>query len=267
MKRELLFAMALSIGAHLVFFAIPWRPQNQENQHQSPPLEVILSLALPHSSPFQGEVHPSGNVMEAPSQPAHEEKILESQKASDHPLVHRAKKPEITKQRPSTRRKAPGAMLKEETHSHHSPPEPGLHNKTEVESSPQGQGDLQDKAEGINANARPGSIPQDIGHEEGRGEARAEARVTKALPKYDLNPRPPYPEIARRRGYQGTAVLLVRVMKDGSVGEVRLAQSSGYEILDRSALETVKTWRFFPAMVGHEPVEMEILVPIRFELQ
>jgi periplasmic protein TonB len=36
--------------------------------------------------------------------------------------------------------------------------------------------------------------------------------------------------------------------------DVRLSRSSGSQALDRSAIETVRTWRFNPATVDGEPV-------------
>lgn len=91
--------------------------------------------------------------------------------------------------------------------------------------------------------------------------------LRKAFPRYGFNPKPPYPDLARRRGYEGTVILSVLVSRDGSAASVRVAQSSGYSVLDRSALETVAGWRFVPAKLDGEPVEMEVEVPVRFQLE
>ncbi|MCA1907137.1 MAG: energy transducer TonB, partial [Magnetospirillum sp.] len=55
------------------------------------------------------------------------------------------------------------------------------------------------------------------------------------------NPRPPYPTLARRRGWEGLVVLLVWVNELGLAQSVALHQSSGHDILDQSALNTVKS--------------------------
>jgi protein TonB len=94
---------------------------------------------------------------------------------------------------------------------------------------------------------------------------RADVRASEPL--YHLNPPPSYPRVARRRNYQGTVVLDVLVTADGVVADVRVAASSGYAILDRSALNTVKAWRFAPARKGRQPIEMWVQVPVRFELR
>ena len=91
--------------------------------------------------------------------------------------------------------------------------------------------------------------------------------VTSALPIYKKNTPPQYPLLARRRGYQGKVLLDVLVKKDGTAGSIRLARSSGYEILDRAAIKEVRKWLFHPAKRGDESVEMWVEIPIRFQLK
>jgi protein TonB len=84
---------------------------------------------------------------------------------------------------------------------------------------------------------------------------------------YLNNPRPPYPMVARRMGYHGKVVLDVEVLAEGKAGDVKLHQSSGYDILDNAALQTVKTWRFTPARRFGQAVTQRFLVPIKFYLE
>ena len=84
---------------------------------------------------------------------------------------------------------------------------------------------------------------------------------------YLNNPRPPYPMVARRMGYHGKVVLDVEVLAEGKAGDVKLHQSSGYDILDNAALQTVKTWRFTPARRFGHAVTQRFLVPIKFSLE
>jgi TonB family protein len=49
-----------------------------------------------------------------------------------------------------------------------------------------------------------------------------------------------YPETARVRGLQGTLTLKFVLNGDGSLRDVRVVQSSGYQILDEGAVEAVK---------------------------
>jgi protein TonB len=84
---------------------------------------------------------------------------------------------------------------------------------------------------------------------------------------YLNNPRPPYPMVARRMGYHGKVVLDVEVLAEGKAGDVKLHQSSGFDILDNAALQTVKTWRFTPARRFGQAVTQRFLVPIKFSLE
>lgn len=56
----------------------------------------------------------------------------------------------------------------------------------------------------------------------------------------DLTRRFVYPALARRRGWQGTVVLALTVKPSGILDRVRVARSSGYDLLDRSALDTIR---------------------------
>ncbi len=88
-----------------------------------------------------------------------------------------------------------------------------------------------------------------------------------ARPDYGVNPKPPYPLIARRIGAQGVVVLRVFVHANGTVGNVIVSQSSGFTVLDESASKTVRErWRFLPAHLDGQPVESWVEVPIRFVL-
>lgn len=91
--------------------------------------------------------------------------------------------------------------------------------------------------------------------------------ITYALPNYKQNSPPKYPLLARRRSYQGTVLLEVLVTREGKVGSVRLARSSGFDMLDRAAIKGVKRWVFHPGRKGDELVEMWVKVPIRFQLR
>jgi len=88
--------------------------------------------------------------------------------------------------------------------------------------------------------------------------------ITYAHPIYKRNISPPYPLLARKRGYQGTVLLEVLVSKDGKAASIQLSRSSGYNILDRAAIKGVRGWLFYPAKRGDELFEMWVKIPIRF---
>jgi TonB family protein len=119
----------------------------------------------------------------------------------------------------------------------------------------------------------PGTMPgkTDGGKMAAPGYAQGEASTGGGLtftaaPRYRENSLPAYPLPARRRGYAGVVMLSVEVLTDGSVGHLEMKKSSGYELLDRSALETVRGWKFSPARKAGTPVTMWVDVPVRFTL-
>ena len=88
-----------------------------------------------------------------------------------------------------------------------------------------------------------------------------------ARPKYAENPKPIYPQEAKEKGHEGEVVLRVEVLSNGRVGQIEVRRSSGYESLDRSALSTVKQWKFIPAKKGDIPIPLWVNIPIKFQLQ
>lgn len=90
--------------------------------------------------------------------------------------------------------------------------------------------------------------------------------VREARPIYKLNPPPEYPLSARRRGYQGTVTLEVLVDRHGRVKDQRVSESSGYDVLDREAVSSVRSWEFEPGIRGDEKIDMWVKIPIRFQL-
>lgn len=102
------------------------------------------------------------------------------------------------------------------------------------------------------------------------GDARLQAPappVKEAVPLYRENPPPAYPRVARRRGAEGTVLLEVLVTEEGRVDALRVAESSGHDLLDKAALRAVEAWRFRPGRRGDRAVAMRVLVPVRFRLQ
>jgi len=85
-------------------------------------------------------------------------------------------------------------------------------------------------------------------------------------PNYGVNPKPDYPRIAKRHGYEGLVVLNVFVMESGSVGKIEIRKSSGYDVLDNSALDAVKKWVFIPGRKNGRAIPSWVVVPIRFDL-
>jgi protein TonB len=78
---------------------------------------------------------------------------------------------------------------------------------------------------------------------------------------------PPYPASEVRAGNQGNADVEVYVLPNGRVGDARILRSTGFEKLDRSALEEAKrNWRLIPATRDGEPVAQWYKVRVTFKI-
>ena len=76
-----------------------------------------------------------------------------------------------------------------------------------------------------------------------------------------------YPPASKRLGEQGKVVVRVLIGADGTAQQAEIRQSSGYERLDRAALNTVLKWRYVPGKRAGVPEAMWFNVPINFVLE
>jgi TonB family protein len=90
-------------------------------------------------------------------------------------------------------------------------------------------------------------------------------RVTTGItpPKATKSPDPTYPEVPADTEPHGVVVMLIGVDTRGHVGPVQVVRSSA-QVFEKSAVETVKTWRFKPAKKDGKPVPVEITVEMSF---
>ncbi|APG28401.1 hypothetical protein A7E78_11410 [Syntrophotalea acetylenivorans] len=113
---------------------------------------------------------------------------------------------------------------------------------------------------GFGTGTGPGS-----GHSQG-GQAGSGSPVETPF-AYGSNPPPSYPSTARRRGWEGEVLLLVEVSAAGEVRKITVRRSSGYQILDRTALNAVYRWKFQAALRNGRAVAGKVMVPIRFNIK
>ena len=88
-----------------------------------------------------------------------------------------------------------------------------------------------------------------------------------ARPDYAYNPQPLYPLLLREEGVGGVVWLRVWVDSEGRPQEIKLAQGSGYRLLDDAAYCAVRKWRFIPAQKAGRKVASWVEFPIRFTLK
>jgi protein TonB len=58
----------------------------------------------------------------------------------------------------------------------------------------------------------------------------------------------------------------VEVSAEGRPTAVTISRSSGYGVLDQSALRAVKSWRFQPRTIAGTPTSGTVEVPVNFSL-
>ena len=94
-----------------------------------------------------------------------------------------------------------------------------------------------------------------------------EATQLQIDPRRPLTP-PVYPTISRRLGEEGSVLLLIYVMPDGRVGDVKIKRSSGHPRLDEAAVAAArKGWRFKPATQGGAAVAAWGQYAVAFKLE
>lgn len=77
-----------------------------------------------------------------------------------------------------------------------------------------------------------------------------------------------YPRLARFRGWQGQVRLRLHLAQQGAVMDVEIAESSGYEVLDRQALEMVRLASPLPVPPeGMRGDKFTVDVPVTFRLE
>ncbi len=88
----------------------------------------------------------------------------------------------------------------------------------------------------------PSAVETGPSAEVARDASAPASRVLEAL--VGDNAPPEYPRRARQRGWQGEAWLRIDVDERGAVVRCVVARSSGYDILDRAAVDAVRQWRY-----------------------
>jgi periplasmic protein TonB len=78
---------------------------------------------------------------------------------------------------------------------------------------------------------------------------------------------PVYPEKSRRNHEEGIVMVRAQVDAAGQTQAVQIAQSSGFPLLDKAALDAVSQWEFIAAKQNDQTITAWIEVPIDFKLR
>jgi len=86
-------------------------------------------------------------------------------------------------------------------------------------------------------------------------------------PKPISIPKPEYPELARKAGIEGKAIVEAIVDTDGSVMDAKIFKSSGNPMLDEAAIVAARRSKFTPAKQRDMFVRVRVNIPFDFKLQ
>ena len=75
-----------------------------------------------------------------------------------------------------------------------------------------------------------------------------------------------YPPVARRRGLEGTVHLDIDVEPSGAIGAVTVVSSSSHDVLDRAAVDAVRSMSRVPFPSDVRPRPLKVRLPVVFAL-
>ena len=123
----------------------------------------------------------------------------------------------------------------------------------------------------------PGSVPQSLAAAGLPGSAPGQtgppgsdpfrdARTVERPPRAARTPPPPYPETARRAGWEGEFRVRIWIGADGSVTRLEILEARGPEILRQAVERAVAGWRYHPAEHGGRPVPVTVTTTVEFRI-
>lgn len=96
-----------------------------------------------------------------------------------------------------------------------------------------------------------------------QAKAQIQARLNTDLARYF-----DYPYVARLRGWEGTVLLAFNIEANGRLESIRVARSSGYAVLDDSALSALrKVGRFAETTAWLQGRELAMRIPVIYRLR
>jgi len=286
----------MSLGIHLLIIAIVSGSFRSADIHRSTALHCVRVTLLPlviQEKPKPRMIADTTITLPVPlkvgnrdpEDPAHDFKGLAEEPISPQPSLSRNRAPEKLKLvskneeeeetsiRPVDRATAPGSVSGGDLN----PGDGGNGDSGELSgnglsynssgNSPGGRGGSGSGTGSGSGNGSPGNGGSGKGTGIFGKSLYAHAGGNGARPRYAQNPKPTYPQEAREKGYEGEVILRVEVLPNGRVGQIEVKNSSGYELLDRSALTAVRQWKFVPAKKGETPIPLWVNIPIKFQLQ
>ena len=94
---------------------------------------------------------------------------------------------------------------------------------------------------------------------------KSKARVASIIYK-ELNQYFTYPRLAVKRNWQGKVLLSLRVTSTGKIKNIHLNNSSGYDILDQAAINSLSKVEQLPEVSSWLPFDVDLKFPVIYKL-
>ncbi len=75
-----------------------------------------------------------------------------------------------------------------------------------------------------------------------------------------------YPKIAIKRNWQGKVLLSLRVSSSGKIKDIQIKSSSGYDVLDQAAIESMYKVKKLPKISSWLKYDIELKLPVIYKL-
>ena len=96
-------------------------------------------------------------------------------------------------------------------------------------------------------------------------QAESKARVISIIYK-ELSQHFIYPKLAQKRNWQGKVLLSLRVTASGKINNVQLNSSSGYDVLDQAAINSLVKVGYLPQISSWLHYDIDLKLPVLYQL-
>ncbi len=96
-------------------------------------------------------------------------------------------------------------------------------------------------------------------------QSESKARVASIIYK-ELNQYFTYPKLAIKQNWQGKVLLSLRVTSTGKIKNIQLNNSSGYDILDQAAINSLSKVEYLPEISSWLPFDIDLEFPVIYKL-
>jgi protein TonB len=129
------------------------------------------------------------------------------------------------------------------------------------------------------ADPEPAAAPAQVAHEPPASAAPAERTAVAEAASTDmlfgfgqmleqaLESNQHYPRLARQRGWQGLVKMRVQFLPGGQIGQISIVRSSGFAMLDETAVAMLRSAELPPVPDGLRRREFQLDVPVEFRLK